>query len=324
MARGRLRYLELLADQLGSDLMRVLSERDGWPALCEFKVGDAWMPVGLHIGLIGKSGRGRDDVERRFQNPGDKRPMIALQGYIPALVGVRLGADERIDVMAGMHAAPRVGQATRQSLFLPLQGLDAAASGGWVDHVSASGEVIHLFRPELLPAHLALGDHNIGLPEAPAIVEASGWLDEQDTASIERARYASVRAARRQGFGREVALAYGERCAMCGLGSGLIEGAHIYPVEAPGSPDAVWNGIALCRNHHRAFDLHRIAVDVGSWRIAVHPELRSASGADAALSRFLEMTSPVLTLPADLAMQPKVEMLEQRYAFYGDQYEWLG
>ncbi|NEV64307.1 HNH endonuclease signature motif containing protein [Thiorhodococcus minor] len=64
---------------------------------------------------------------------------------------------------------------------------------------------------------------------------------------------------------------------MCGLGSGLIEGAHIYPVEASDSKDELWNGIALCRNHHRAFDLHRIAVHTDTWQLEIHPDLHSAS-----------------------------------------------
>lgn len=324
MARGRLAYLKLLAGQLGTTVMQIVDPRDGWPALCRINVENVWTPVGLHIGLIGRSGRGRDDVERRFQNPADKRPMLAIQGYPPALVGVRIDALDRINVMAGMHAAPRIGQQTRQSLFLPLHGLDRAASHGWLDHVSTSGETIHLFRPELLPAHIALGDQDVGLPAAPAIIDASGWLDEQDDASAERARQASVRSARRVGFGRMIALAYDERCAMCGLDSGLIEGAHIYPVEAPGSPDKLWNGLALCRNHHRAFDLHRIAVDSGSGRILVHRDLVAASKSDPALERFLGGTFADLAAPTDPSMAPKAEMFEKRYGFYGERCAWLG
>lgn len=34
----------------------------------------------------------------------------------------------------------------------------------------------------------------------------------------------------------------------------IVEGAHIIPVREAGSSDDVWNGIALCPNHHQLFD----------------------------------------------------------------------
>lgn len=65
---------------------------------------------------------------------------------------------------------------------------------------------------------------------------------------------------------------------MCGLDEGLVEGAHIYPVEAPGSADELWNGLAaLCANHHRAFDLHRVCVVPGNLRVSFHPDLLRAA-----------------------------------------------
>jgi putative restriction endonuclease len=35
---------------------------------------------------------------------------------------------------------------------------------------------------------------------------------------------------------------------------GIVEAAHIVPVSEPDSEDSVWNGIALCPNHHRLYD----------------------------------------------------------------------
>jgi hypothetical protein len=65
MSKGRVALLGLLAAQLGSGLLLVDNVRDGWPALCRIRVDAEWLPIGVHIGSIGLSGRGRDDVERR-------------------------------------------------------------------------------------------------------------------------------------------------------------------------------------------------------------------------------------------------------------------
>jgi predicted restriction endonuclease len=156
-----------------------------------------------------------------------------------------------------------------------------------------------------------------------AITEASG-LDEapNDPAAVERARRAALRAARRSAFGRIVVKAYAGYCAVCGLDSNLIEGAHIYPVEAPGSHDEIWNGLALCPNHHRAFDRHNIFIQPGSWQIVVHPELEQTANQSAAGQAFLGSMKPTLTLPADVSDHPRPEVFVRRYAYFFDEYDW--
>lgn len=66
---------------------------------------------------------------------------------------------------------------------------------------------------------------------------------------------------RQRGFRQAVVEAYGHKCAMCGLKlaspdclSWEVEAAHIVPSCAQGRDD-IWNGIALCRLHHWAFDI---------------------------------------------------------------------
>lgn len=54
---------------------------------------------------------------------------------------------------------------------------------------------------------------------------------------------------------------YGAKCAACDLAvEALLEAAHILGVSDGGSDDPR-NGLALCRNHHRAFDALLLAVD---------------------------------------------------------------
>ena len=71
---------------------------------------------------------------------------------------------------------------------------------------------------------------------------------------------------RRRGFRQAVIEAYDFRCAICGLKLHIpltrhweVEAAHIVPHGANGKDD-IWNGMALCRFHHWAFDAGWLAV----------------------------------------------------------------
>lgn len=54
-------------------------------------------------------------------------------------------------------------------------------------------------------------------------------------------------------FRHAVIAAHSEKCCVCGIDTGLPQAAHIVPVHA-GGRDSVSNGLALCPNHHVAFD----------------------------------------------------------------------
>jgi len=314
-------YLKDLAQAVGEDLLEVRDLRDGWPALCRVKVGSGWTPVAIHVGFIGSGGRGRDSVERRFQNPG-KNPMSAPAGYRPVLVGVQYGTDGKIIAVAGMDAGSRMDRETRHSHFVAASALDEVATSGWVDWTSGSGESIAVFRPELLPVFVAKDQANVAVPGLPEVVQASGLLEESGPEAGERARRAAMHALRDARFSKAVLAAYEGMCAMCGLGHGLVDGAHIYPVRAPGSEDSVWNGIALCANHHRAFDAHRVHVAPDSWVISLHPTLRGGAASNAACRSFVATTRRKLLPPHYPSHAPRPEMFVKRYGFFGGAYSW--
>jgi hypothetical protein len=93
--------------------------------------------------------RERDEVERRFQNPGKDHPVRVPKGEIPILLGMEEIQGKR--VLVGMDAYKRVGRVTRQSLFMPLQLLESGIAQGWAEHVNTSDERIIAFVPSLLP-----------------------------------------------------------------------------------------------------------------------------------------------------------------------------
>ena len=110
---------------------------------------------------------------------------------------------------------------------------------------------------------------------------------------------------------------------MCGLDFGLVQAAHIYPVQAPNSVDEIWNGLALCSNHHTAFDRHLLWIEPRQGLVKLHPNILSGSKHDEVARVFVEMTYPRLRPPIAAQNAPRQEMFEKRYGFFGEKYAWI-
>jgi hypothetical protein len=261
-------------------------------------------------------------VERRFQNPGQKRPITAPSGTVPILLGI--WEDAAAPVLVGMDANSRIGRETRFSLFVPLHLLQSAQNKGWAEHFSESGERIIAFSPTLLPIYVALVQGNLEIdPSAVAsVLSAAGIVNREDEAA-ERARRTVAVMIRDAAFSKTVRESYGGLCAMCGLNHSLVVGAHIFPVEAQGAPDKVWNGIALCHNHHAAFDTHRIFVHPTDRTIYFHPELHEGASRNTASQSFIECTFKRLEEPLATSNRPRTEMFDKRYSYFEAKYAWV-
>jgi hypothetical protein len=189
-------------------------------------------------------------------------------------------------VVVTADALQREGRQTRWSAFVSINALTEALSTGWATHLSDSEELIHCMFPTLLPAPVAadLTGADLAMTLVRTAVEASGLLDETDPISdggaAERARRAASTLVRDSRFSRRVLDAYAQRCAMCGLGLTLVQGAHIYPASAPGSQDEPWNGLALCANHHLAFDNHLLAVRPDTRQVVFRGDVPAQATSD--------------------------------------------
>jgi hypothetical protein len=86
---GRPDVIERIAALVGEDVLRATDTALGWPALAELVVDGTAVPVALFAAPVGLSHRNRDEVERRFQNPGGDRPIIDVRpGRDPLLLGL--------------------------------------------------------------------------------------------------------------------------------------------------------------------------------------------------------------------------------------------
>lgn len=114
---------------------------------------------------------------------------------------------------------------------------------------------------------------------------------------------------------RELILeAYDYQCAACGLrirlpnGFTIVDAAHIVPF-AESRNDHPTNGMALCKNHHWAFDRHLIAPSEDStWRVSSIIEPRRGTGE----AQLADLEGSVVLPPHDDAFKPSDEGVRWR------------
>lgn len=326
-------YLYTL-ESLSSGLLALEDVQTSWPALGRVSLDDDDLNVALFARPVTLGGRvERYDVERRFQNPTQNQPIYEIPGRLSLLIGVWdddrfVNVDHPVIVLA--DAQRRIGLRTRWSAFVPLLALQQASFSGWATHLSPTGERIFCFHPNLLPlAITALHedddpmDANVRQELAFAeILSPSRHRRAPASGVEERARRTVSSLVRDSRFRARVMGAYNRRCAMCDIGLSLVQGAHIYPASAPDSSDDVFNGIALCANHHVAFDRHQIAVHPGDLTITHRPDILEEAEHVEATARFVRDTRRVLRQAAAGA-GPEPRAFEDRYAYFVTEYLWL-
>ncbi|MBC7592367.1 MAG: HNH endonuclease [Kineosporiaceae bacterium] len=219
------------------------------------------------------------------------------------------------------------GRTTRWSVFLQLAALLEAEATGWASDVTDSGETIRYLHPVMLPVAIT-ASMNRTEPNEKSIYRSISTLGLLDPATdltelpeIERVRRTVTSLVRDSKFSGAVLDAYARRCAMCGLGLGLVQGAHIYPASAPGSRDETSNGLALCANHHLAFDRYLIAIRPDTMEVIFNPSVLELAESDEAVSTFVRNTVYRLRV-ADAGHGPDPHAFDRRHDYFKEQYAW--
>ncbi|MBE9159866.1 HNH endonuclease [Nodosilinea sp. LEGE 06152] len=113
-------------------------------------------------------------------------------------------------------------------------------------------------------------------------------------------------------FRKIVVSLYDQRCAFCGLriisadGQDIVDGAHIKPF-AEFRDDRFVNGLALCKNHHWAFDHGWFGVD-DDYRIVI-PQERFMEEPAVESREMLAFRGEVIRLPRQREYRPSLEGL---------------
>jgi hypothetical protein len=314
--------ITLLCDLVGESTCQVVDPRDGWPGVVKVHLSGGSQHFSVHVGQI--HSHSRKEYEYRFQNPAQKNrpPVTVLTGTQPLLIGV--WNDDSPAVLVAAEPEIRLGDTTRFSVLFPERLFREAQQFGWAEpYRNNKGNLHWSFLPPLLPTFIELYQARVPIDAETLQIAAasSGLVDEPDDASAARARQATMRLVRSAKFGQKVVGAYDKKCAMCGLNLGLVSGAHILPVSAPESVDEIWNGLALCDNHHRAFDSHRLWVQPRSRKLKIHPEILKHAESNEHSQMFVATTFKVLSDPLKRDDLPKPEMFNQRYQYF-EVYDW--
>ncbi|HXQ89101.1 MAG TPA: HNH endonuclease [Solirubrobacterales bacterium] len=233
----------------------------------------------------------------------------AIQGDDPALV---------------IPSKTRLGQKTRFTVRFPGSFAYEGSRSGYAEHQATREERFWAISPRLLPAFVLMRQQGIELP-ARAIrtaVEAADALENDDDATKERARVVTTRLARSSTFRPKVLKAYEPKCALCDIGLDvLLEAAHIFPVNLPGSSDSAANGLPVCLHHHALLDEHKIYIDSDDLSVKLHPELRSGRLGES-LSVLAATTEEALQVPPSLRKATVKRWLRKRAEAHEPSLKW--
>lgn len=190
----------------------------------------------------------------------------ALLGYSP-LFGVFTAWDANLHFESGYS----------KNLQFKEELLEDCLSTGWavgdLRQTNKGPEVRVAVHPLHLPLYLAAmkeadARNLIGEERREFFISRSPHIafeDEQPipviTPAGPRNRVSSTRLIRSASFGPSILAEYDQTCAVCQTQLRIVEGAHIIPVHDERCRDEVWNGVCLCRNHHRLYDLRIIRLD---------------------------------------------------------------
>ena len=170
----------LLTSLLG-EALQVDTIGTGWPLRGTLVLSDKRFNVDIYARVVGGGSRG-NALERRFQNPSQKSPIIDEPDRYELLFGVWTEQGNERAVIVAFEAFRRVDRATRFSLFMPLSLLEQAADTGFSTHENTRGETVYAFRPD-----------NVGR-YFQAFLQSESWRLQQSTAKVTPKREADIKA----------------------------------------------------------------------------------------------------------------------------------
>jgi putative restriction endonuclease len=226
------------------------------------------------------SAQGRPAGEHKAQiilpgTPRGSTQRLNLEGMPTAL----LGYSPLFSVFTAWDAGLHFESGYSKNLQFRGELLETCLVNGWavgeLRRTDNGPEVRVAFHPLHLPRHLqamaeADARHLRGeerrqffISRRPRITveeEQQGEVPEIAPAGP-RGRVTSTRLSRSGTFGPNVLAEFGQTCAICRTQLRIVEGAHIIPIHDERCRDEVWNGVCLCRNHHRLFDLRIVRLN---------------------------------------------------------------
>ncbi len=285
-----------------------------------FKEDESY-PLLIYIwNLTHGGGSARPRNEYRIQMTGVDSALRFTTGYKTLL----LGWHESLEVFVGFDVRKHGRSISRSpSIQVHLETIKKAKRDQIAFQRKGNDEIAVAFLPGLFAEYVSNQEslHQFAARENDlAILEqaisAEDFTEEAlSDLSVERQKIVKtvVQTKRESSFRTRVLTAYGNSCAMCDLQLNLLDAAHIIPVRAPGSNDRTCNGMALCKNHHLAYDRGLLKVDD---RYRIHPNQRklneyAKSQLTGGLEMFLNALHKEIRVPSSPPDRPLPEYLRR-------------
>ena len=211
-------------------------------------------------------------------------------------------------------------KSTTVSVYSRFSIQDTAQDKSISNYIDNNDQSVISFKPEYLGLYLENIEkiHLLLESELLDLVEFSDQQFDEDSLSSsknfkkEKFSVTHTKYKRNSIFAKKVYEAYDNKCAMCGLGLGLIEGAHIITHAHEKGTDDVTNGIALCVMHHKAYDNSLIYFDKG-YPIKINNDkvnYLKEIGLYSGYRKFKDLALDKLHLPKDSLLKPDINNIE--------------
>lgn len=288
---------------------------------------------------ISHGGATRSPDEFRIQITG----VAALEideGHETVLLGIDEEEDRRETTLIAYDPRLHATFGSSPSIQVHRQTIDQGSRDGFAfeqkELADGNAEVVVAMRSEnfgqyisnILPEYHQ-GGRSTQIAEAQQIETISfdqPQLTDEQLAEVSADRRRALRKTaawvRDQNFRRRVCHVYRSRCAMCGLQANLVQASHIVAVCDEG-PDLLRNGVALCPNHHDAYDRGLLAIG-GDYIVRRNDSMVGAlrdAGLDQGLNELLDAArvGERIYLPAERQHRPYPDLLEQNLDSKGRQ-----
>jgi len=295
------------------------------PFLLEAYSSEAAETLRVYIWNITHGGATRAEDEYRIQITGVDKIDVT-----PSFKSLLIGWDNQHRVFAGFNVSRYTTFGASPSLQIKEGVLSEAEKQGFsmqakeYDEEGEVSEVVVVFKPEFFMVYATNLDNyhksHLTLNDVKLMKQAvSKPLDEEelDIRASERKRVIRQHndAIRDRKFSIAVLQVYDHKCAICGLQLHLIEAARIVAVKDGGS-DEVQNGLALCPNHHKAFDLGLFLIDANYKTFLVSDKIKAVKrgGRISGLDNFMEglRIGEMIFLPDDVRFSPNRDFIDKR------------
>lgn len=235
---------------------------------------------------------------------------------------VLIGYEPNLNLFAGFDLdRHRTFTTGSPSVQIDVTVLRQAESAGLSFHRKSNGEIAIGIRPDMFMAYVINASilHRFGrdthaLKSLTEAVNLPVQPQQIEGLPAERRRVITEvsRLTRDAAFRQRVMFAYGQRCAITRMQLRLVDAAHILPVGADGSSDAVQNGVALSPTYHRAFDAGLIYL-TEEMEMKINPaklgDLRQA-GLAGGVEGFRKPLGRIF-VPPDQAQHPSIDFIRR-------------